>query len=446
MYKKRLLELIAKKEARKTELNTKAMTSEDASEIRAINTELITLNAEISEFRSMADAISDEPIAPVAPQSPPVTPTVATAIPSEPEGRSATPAIPQGQLSVLDTYGNGSIAVPNAQQRNASTLDEIVGIKDVTEMRTALFASTEYRNAYIKRLQKRSLNETEQRALTTAAGSGGDAVPTTTYDKIIAKLRQSSALFPLISDTYIPGNVKLPVANALNAAQWTAEATPVVSGDDTVTGVTLGGYILAKFASISIAAMIMTVDAFETYIVDQIGMQLSIAVESAILTGQGPLAVTPQPTGILPGVTWDDTNSTTWAAGADLCYDDLVGQRALLNSVYRPFAKWVINRKMEAMIMKIKSTTGFPIFSQDPQNGFAPKILNVDYVLDEYMPDNTILFGCPNYYYMNFSQAPIIAASTEAGFATSTILYRGMLIADGKPALSEAFTKLTQAA
>lgn len=61
MNKKQLLALIAKKEARKTELNTKASASEDVKELRSINTELETLNGEIVELRSIADSLPDEP-------------------------------------------------------------------------------------------------------------------------------------------------------------------------------------------------------------------------------------------------------------------------------------------------------------------------------------------------------------------------------------------------
>lgn len=437
MNKKKLLELIQKKEARKAALLQKSQSSEDVAELRSINTELEGINADIAELRSMADAIPDD-LTPAAPAAAPVPAAPA----AQPEGRDAHP------LNPLGTYGIEPI--PGAQQRGEPQgLDAVIAIQDPTEMRSALFNSAEYRSAYLKRLQGRELTDVERRAITTAIGSGGAAVPTTTYDKIVEKLRQTSVLFPLITATYIPGNVNLPVANALNAAQWTTEAASLDTGDDSVGLVSLLGYTLAKYAPISVAAMVMTIDAFETYIVNQIGTQLAIAVENAILNGLGPNPGgedKPQPTGILTGVTWDGTNSATYPNTADgLGYDNLVGARALLKSPYRPMAKFVLNSNMEAAVMKIKTTTGKPIFSQDPQNGFSPKILGAQYLVDDYMPDNTILYGCLPYYYMNFSQAPIIEASKDAGFASASVLYRGLLIADGKPALSEAFVKLTRA-
>src|SRR5690606_24911650 len=62
--------------------------------------------------------------------------------------------------------------------------------------RDEILSTPEYRSAYLKRLQGKPLTEVEERALTTAAGSAGAAVPTQTLNMIIDKLRQTSALFP----------------------------------------------------------------------------------------------------------------------------------------------------------------------------------------------------------------------------------------------------------
>jgi len=60
MNKKKLQELLAKKEARKAELGTKAGASEDVKELRGLNSEIADLNTEITELRSMIDAIPDD--------------------------------------------------------------------------------------------------------------------------------------------------------------------------------------------------------------------------------------------------------------------------------------------------------------------------------------------------------------------------------------------------
>lgn len=332
---KKLLDMIAKKEARKKELLDKSHTSNEVNELRSINTEMENLNGEISELRSIVDATTET-----------------TGEPTPVLGQQVTEqrqiVVPQGQLNVLGTYGVAGVTTVPAARSEQRGLDEVIALPS-EEMRGELFKLSEYRSAYLKSLQGKQLNDVEKRAITTATNSGGAAVPTTTFNLIIEKLRQTSVLFPMIGSTYIPGNVVLPVANARVAAVWSDEIVDLAEGDDTVAGVSLAGYTLAKFAKISAAAMVMSIDAFETYIVDQIGQQLSIAVENAILNGLGPnpgAGNKPQPTGILNGVTWDATNAKTYTTSVG--YDDLVDLRALLKTPYRPMACFCLNSAMEA--------------------------------------------------------------------------------------------------
>jgi HK97 family phage major capsid protein len=302
--------------------------------------------------------------------------------------------------------------------------------------RESVASAPEYRSAYLKRLQGKTLNEIEQRALTTGTGSAGAAVPTTTLDLVIQKLRQFSVLFPLVKVSYVPSNLTLVVANALNSATWKPEGV----ADDTVTSINLTGFELIKLVQISAAADAMTIDAFEEYIADQLGRQMSIAIENSILNGTGA----GQATGILTGVTWDVTNSNTYSKTNGIGYNDFVGARALLGTMYRNNGVWVFNGQAEAAVMLIKDGYGRPLFNADPAGSFPGKILGNPYIVDDYVPVDTFLFGCFDYYYMNFTKAPQIDVSREAAFTSGMLTYRGLAVADGKPALSEAFIKLTR--
>jgi HK97 family phage major capsid protein len=295
-------------------------------------------------------------------------------------------------------------------------------------------STPEFRSAYLKNLQGRELNEVEKRALTTASNSAGAAVPTQTLNSIIDKLRQSSALFPFVNVSYIPGNVSLVVANAKNAAAWKTEGADGTPADDTVTKVNLAGYELIKLVEISAAASAMTIDAFEAYIVDEIGRQLGIALENAILNGTGD----GQPTGI-DSISWvDGTNAVEYAA---LDYDALVDTIATLPTLYHPNAKFVLNRKtFFSGVQKIKDGET-PVFNLNPAAAASFTILGYPVVLDDYVADGEILFGDFSKYYVNFAQAPAIETSIEAGFRSGKKVYRGLAVVDGKPALAEAFVK-----
>jgi HK97 family phage major capsid protein len=215
--KKKLMEILAKKEARKKELETNSEVSKDVTELRGINTELKTLNGEITELRGMIAEILDD-----APEGTPAQVV--------PESRGVA-QVPQGKFTPLASYGGVDEMQSQGEKRS---LDAVLAMPAATEaekaeMRTALFALPEYRTAYFKVLAgKKNLTDIEKRVLTTAADSGGAAVPTTTYDMIIKRMTQVSALFGLIKKTFIQGSVVLPVANAQTAAQWSDTATETV--------------------------------------------------------------------------------------------------------------------------------------------------------------------------------------------------------------------------
>lgn len=91
---------------------------------------------------------------------------------------------------------------------------------------------------------------------------------------------------------------------------------------------------------------------------------------------------------------------------------------------------------------KLKTTDGQPIFTYNPQDAARNAILGYPVIVDDYVPDETIILGDMNYYYWNFAQPPQIETSREAAFRSGKVVYRGLAVADGKPALDEAFVKI----
>lgn len=340
------------------------------------------------------------------------------------------------RMSIAKGIQNGDISanpIPKPEVRNMN----FEGME-----REKILSTPEYRSAYLKNLQGKRLTEVEERALTTATDSAGAAVPTQTLNKIIDKLRQTSALFPYINVSYVPGRLSLVVANAKNAATWKTEGSDGTPADDTVVEVNLGGFELIKLVEISAAAQAMTIDAFEDYISAEIGRQMAMAVENAVLNGSG----SGEPTGVLTGITWNENNTSNWAAGGEVNYDALVDGLALLPTMYHNNAVFVMNRKMLfGGVRKIKTADGQPVFTYNPQDPVRNSILGYPVIIDDFMPDDTILLGDFSYYYWNFAQAPSIETSREAGFRSGKVVYRGLAVADGKPALAEAFVKIEEA-
>lgn len=387
MLEKRMAEIAERKEEIKALLRSEeGLSSEQIAEIEA---EIDTLDAEVAEIE---------------------------------EKRSVTEKLNQK----LETR---TIEKPQDTKENVKMVEN----RSVEEV----VASVEYRNAYYKALSGIKMTEAEERALTSASGSAGAAVPTTTLNQVIEKLQQTSALYNYISVSNIAEGVKLVVANAKNAASWKAEGSDASITDDTVTEVVLGGHELIKAAQISAKLYAMSIDALEAYVVGEIAKQIAIAIETSILNGTG----TNQATGILTGVTWvDGTNANPYTTAVS--YDEIVDTIALLPTMYHANAKFVMSRQLFWAIRKIKSTNGEPIFVYNPQDGIAGTIFGYPVVVSDYVGDNTtILFGDLSYYKFNIAQQLELSSSKDAAFLSGKITYRGLMVADGKPALGEAFVK-----
>jgi HK97 family phage major capsid protein len=318
---------------------------------------------------------------------------------------------------------------------------EVRSVQIVEKTKEEILASPEYRQSYYNRLLGKDLTDVEQRILTTAGASVGSAVPTTTLNMIIDRLRQTSVLFPKISVSNIPNNVTMVVANAKNASAWKAEGTNGTFLDDTVTSVTLNGYENIKLVEISATAYTSSIDALESYISAEIGRQMGISIENAILNGTG--SANNQPVGILSGITWTSgTNYLNWGAGAPT-YDNLIDGVSYLPTLYHQNAVMVMSRAtLFGGIRKIKQTTGEPIFIYNAQDKFAGSVFGYPVIINDYIANDVILFGDLSYYYFNFVRQPQIDFSRDFGFQSGRLSYRGMFIADGKPALTEAFVKI----
>lgn len=132
MNKKQLLALIAKKNKAKEALRTKIEASEDAKELRGMQTEWNDINDEIRELQSMADAIPDEtPAVPATPAAPA----------AEQRGISDPPAgQPQGGLNPMGTYT--VVQSGEAEARAKALADSEKRGKDLMEKRSVTVGSS----------------------------------------------------------------------------------------------------------------------------------------------------------------------------------------------------------------------------------------------------------------------------------------------------------------
>ena len=78
----------------------------------------------------------------------------------------------------------------------------------------------------------------------------------------------------------------------------------------------------------------------------------------------------------------------------------------------------------------------------DPKNEAINYVLGKEVVIDDNLPDNTIILGNFKYLGYNIPNGIVIETSRESSFKSGLIDYRAMAIADTQPLVSEAFVKM----
>ncbi|PEW67198.1 phage major capsid protein [Bacillus cereus] len=320
-----------------------------------------------------------------------------------------------------------------------------------------IFGSTEYRNAFYKTMLGQKLTDVETRtfnkameiqeserradAFNTTTNSAA-VLPTTTLNEIIGKARTMGGLISHVRNFNIPTNISVPIGTPSSKAQWHVEGAPVESETAATANVSFKGYEIIKVFSISAAAKKMSIQAFEAYMTDELTNCVMEAIADALVNGTG----TGQGTGLLKGITWNAANSFTFAKAGAPKYTDFTKMLAMLKRGYAAGAKFAMsNATLYNHVYSLVDGTGRPIFIADPKNESIGYVLGKEVVVDDNLPDGTIILGNFSYMGYNMPQGVMIEVSRESSFKSGLIDYRAMAIADTKPLVGEAFIKLSEA-
>lgn len=313
-----------------------------------------------------------------------------------------------------------------------------------------IFESTEYRNAFYKTMLGQKLTDVEQRAFNLAmqqqeaerradsfntTTNSAAVLPTQTLNEVIKKARTMGGLISHVRNFNIPTKISVPIGTPANKAQWHTEGEQVEGEQVQTAAVQFEGYEIIKVFSISAAAKKMSIQAFESYLVEELTNCVMEAIADALVNGTG----NGQGTGLLTGITWDDTNTLELTGE----YTDFTKALALLKRGYGAGAKFAMsNATLYNHVYSLVDNTGRPIFIADPKNETIGRILGKEVIVDDNIPDNTIILGNFNYVGFNMPEGVMIEVSRESSFRSGLVDYRAMAIADTKPLVEEAFIKL----
>ena len=278
--------------------------------------------------------------------------------------------------------------------------------------------SPEYREAFLKNLMGKELTAEERTAVTATA-----AIPTKTMNQIIGKL-ELNPLLAAIDITNIPGYVTYPVESNVMEANWVDMGTAATDSTDAITSFTLGAYKLIKTVEITADVDAMSVDAFETWLVNRLVNKIEKAIDYAVLNGSG----SGQATGI---ITTKETADGTFKRATG--WQDLCAIAGKLPGQYHNGAKFVFNPeyffgKVVGMVDSSKNR----VVVLDPQGPVKYNVMGYPAIIDGNLSSEEILFGDFSAYKFNFAKAVEVKKSAEAEFRKGSQVYRAMCLADGQ--------------
>ena len=311
------------------------------------------------------------------------------------------------------------------------------GNTNMSQERTFDIASAEYRNAWLKNIRGLEMSDIEKRALTTADSSAGAAVPTTTVNKIIDKVKEYCPIINKIELLHVKGSVTVPAEGTTADAQKHAQGATITADADKLVKVTLAGFEITKLVTVSKSVMTMSIDAFENWLVNKIARKVAEKIDALIFNGTG--------NGEAQGVnaiTWGATNSITVAKDAGLTEANVTGVVALMNGGYFADAEWYMSSStffadFHPLMNKSKNNI---VTEENGVYRIMGKVVN----FDERVAAHEAILGDFYRGYIGNLQEDVNVTSQ---FVTRENAYDflGCAIFDGKVQAVEAFVKIAKA-
>lgn len=316
---------------------------------------------------------------------------------------------------------------------NAGTIPAVEIPNPVTARSADTFdQDKEYRSAWLKNLQGKALTENEQRAYSTAANSALPAIPESTANEIIKKMYEVAPILQRCKIFHVPGNFKFAVEGTNSDAALHTENGSITAASDSLGSVSLTGYEIVKLVKASRATVNMTINAFESYIVEIIAEAIARKIENYIFAGTG----SNQPGGVANGGKGSNgaytagTDQVTVAASANVTEADVTTLYGMLSSGYERNAVWAMSKAtffayFYALMNKSKNNL------IEFANG-KYYIMGCEVYFTGSLAKGVAYLGDFSYIVGNYSQDITVVKSEHSGLATNSVDYLGSCVFDSK--------------
>lgn len=321
--------------------------------------------------------------------------------------------------------GQGTVITPAAAEPAVRTAEDIKG-------------SDEYRTAYLTSLMGRPLTDQQRAVITTGTNSAGKAVPTTTANKIMSLVKE---MVPFINDITllsVEGNVRYAVETTRTRGAKHTQGAAITPEDITLTEINLSAYEITKLVQISQSVATMTIDAFESWLVQMLAASIAEQINYVILYGSG----TGEGKGVDNAITWNSENSVTVEKAGTLSVNNVLTAIGMLDSRYDRTAKFIMSKRtLITDFVPLMDKNKNNVVTQEGRNYY---VQGYPVIVEDSVPLHDAYLGSLKAVVGNMPQA----ATIKHGFDldTNSEKYLGAAMFDCTISDTKAFVKLTKAA
>ena len=295
--------------------------------------------------------------------------------------------------------------------------------------------SPEYRSGLLKDLLGKELTEEERTAISYVATTGD----TTHGAAYVLPREMLNQIWDLIDDQHsILGDITLyrtgtilEIAKRIEIEQGdAASVNENAANDDEVNKfakVTLSGKDFSKHVDISYAMAQMSIEAFESFLVNEIADRMGAALAADVVT-----EIT---------TNYDSTNNAVEGAEEDVIgWADVAGALATLKNAKGECVVYGRQATIYKYLVGMVDTTGRPIYQPNAQAGAQGTLVGFPVKVEDAVPADTLLIGYPKQVVGNMIQD--IMVESDRNIKKHVITYAGYARFECELMAAKAFATL----
>lgn len=324
----------------------------------------------------------------------------------------------------------------------------LAGNAGENEEPTNIFASVEYRKAFMNFVQHGTEIPAKFRNDVTTSSTAGSIVPTTLYEQIITKLENYGTFYAKVFRTNYESAIAFPTLAVKPVASWVDEDKGATQQKVETSKITFMAHKLNCKVSFSLFMQVTSLEIFESQFTDLMAQAMVKMIDKAIINGTG--------TGCPKGILTETTNKVVNVTKAGkLDYKTLISAETLVEDVYSETAEYVMTRATFFQFLGMTDSNSQPIarvnLGLDGKPQFQLLGRNVNTISEDAIKSYTdspasditfaAIFDFKDYV---FNEALSLTANIYIDNDTHNKVLDMVMLADGKAVRTDSLVKLVK--